>query len=404
MTVKSKQSLGSWLTQWKFNYFSKSCQPDKKKQFAKHPVAAVDTPINYQELTFRLATTTDIHEEIPNALCVMQENLNIQNGLEDPIDLYVVISNVQSGETFVHYGREIKPPPHIVQFLHRAFTINRTPPVECTTPLPGTASHSFLPRKLLDQDNIQAWLLTVFKQGQHHCESLNEPESEIAQTLSKGIAAWRQQDRKIKQAVAADRALYAAELHDSLAQVLGYLRIKSARLDSQCASTEFTAIKSSTEDIAAYTHCAYRQCRELIASARASYETEYLSDGILDAIAEFEQQSAIVFELDNRVPNHCLSRQQAMQVLYIIREALSNTIRHSHATHSRIILTLLTNKELQITVEDNGVGLTARTPRRDSFGLQIMRERANRIRGQLDIGDRPGGGTRLVLKLAVGNQ
>ena len=184
--------------------------------------------------------------------------------------------------------------------------------------------------------------------------------------------------------------------------MLGYLRTKSAKLDKLCQQEQFEELKPITEDLAAYTHCAYRQTRELITSSRLTMQTENLSQGVVNSIQEFEQQSAIVFELDNRMQLNVLSPKQSMQILYIIRESLSNIVRHSHASHSRVMLNLKNSRFLQVVVEDNGTGIDPEAARRDSFGMQIMQERAERIGAEFNITNRSGGGTRTELNLDLG--
>lgn len=185
---------------------------------------------------------------------------------------------------------------------------------------------------------------------------------------------------------------------------MGYLRLKSAKLDKLCQKDSYQDLKPITEDLAAYTHCAYRQTRELITSSRLTMQTDNLAEGVVNSIKEFEQQSAIVFELDNRMQLNLLTPKQSMQILYIVRESLSNIVRHSHASHSRIAIKLSDNQHLQVIIEDNGKGIDSTATRSDSFGLQIMQERAARIGAKLTISHRKGGGTQTELLLIIGDE
>ncbi|KKN25905.1 hypothetical protein LCGC14_0880160, partial [marine sediment metagenome] len=189
----------------------------------------------------------------------------------------------------------------------------------------------------------------------------------------------------------------------SLAQVLGYLRMKSVKLDKLCDAPEYQALQPISKDLANYTQCAYHQTRELITSSRLSMQSDNLSHGVINSIKEFEHQSAIVFDLDNRLPLNMLTPQQSMQMLYIIRESLSNIVRHSHATFARVVLLLKNSQRLEIQIEDNGIGIDPDAARTDSFGLQIMKERAERIGAELTINPGSDGGTRICLNLTIGD-
>ena len=85
---------------------------------------------------------------------------------------------------------------------------------------------------------------------------------------------------------------------------------------------------------------------------------------------------------------------QADHVVAIATEALSNTIRHAHA--SRVRLTArLTDGQLALTIEDDGIGLPKDAA--FGFGLRNMRDRARLLAGELSLQNRTEGGTRVVL-------
>ena len=78
---------------------------------------------------------------------------------------------------------------------------------------------------------------------------------------------------------------------------------------------------------------------------------------------------------------------------------LSNAARHAHA--GRIAIALEADgEESVLTIEDDGVGFDPeRPPGAGHHGLANMRARAPAIGGRLEIQSRPGGGTRIVLRL-----
>ena len=88
----------------------------------------------------------------------------------------------------------------------------------------------------------------------------------------------------------------------------------------------------------------------------------------------------------------------AAQHLYrIVQEALSNAVRHAHA--SRIAIELLgTPDRLTLQVEDNGTGL----PPGDvagGLGLRTMASRARMVGGEFEVAPAPGGGTRVTCRV-----
>ena len=91
--------------------------------------------------------------------------------------------------------------------------------------------------------------------------------------------------------------------------------------------------------------------------------------------------------IDTDVP-----RETGDHVIAVLSEALTNIARHAHATRADIALTT-DSTHVRLTVTDNGVGIPP-TGRRS--GLRNMAERARQLGGELELGEREGGGTRLV--------
>lgn len=367
----------------------------------RHPFIEVKKvqPPDLNDLAFNLAIANDISEALPTVITSLQQTLDEYFSAEQKGYLSILFSNPGTSESFLHHGQKKSPSSRFIQGIHRRFTQQSVIDQKIQTLRLANQNWKIYPQHLLQHQGLDVWMLLAFPQHIPTTEKIQWRTHAMAHCFGKGIQGWYQREDKIAAAVQTERSIYAAELHDSLAQVLGYLRLKSAQLDKRCQQEPYAELKPITEDLAAYTHCAYRQTRELIASSRLSLKTHNLSQGIVNSIKEFEQQSAIVFELDNRLQRNVLMPKQAMQVLYIIRESLSNIVRHSHASHARLILTASEAGQLTVVIEDNGTGIDPLAARNDSFGLKIMHERAERINARLMLENRPEGGTRISLSM-----
>jgi two-component system, NarL family, nitrate/nitrite sensor histidine kinase NarX len=99
-----------------------------------------------------------------------------------------------------------------------------------------------------------------------------------------------------------------------------------------------------------------------------------------------------------RIPDVTLETANA-----IVAEALANAAKHSGAPEVsvRIIAGL---DELRIEVEDRGSGVVPPTDDEMHFGLRLLRGRAERIGGTIEIDSKPGSGTRVVAVLPVGRR
>jgi two-component system nitrate/nitrite sensor histidine kinase NarX len=97
-----------------------------------------------------------------------------------------------------------------------------------------------------------------------------------------------------------------------------------------------------------------------------------------------------------------VTQEQGTQVLYILREALSNVLRHAQA--ETVSVTLKTNEAQRIIleVEDDGIGFVERPLARTHYGIKNLLQRSRAMGGQLRIISSSDHGTRLVLEFDGG--
>jgi signal transduction histidine kinase len=96
-----------------------------------------------------------------------------------------------------------------------------------------------------------------------------------------------------------------------------------------------------------------------------------------------------------------LSAEASHELLQIVREALSNTARHSGATHATLSLRAAADG-LTLRVEDDGRGFDPAKPLAPGhLGLANLRERAGAVGGRISIDSRPGKGTRIIVRLPI---
>jgi len=186
------------------------------------------------------------------------------------------------------------------------------------------------------------------------------------------------------------------ELHDSVAQQLGFMSFLVARLQQQDATGNplLAELRTMTTRL-------QRQVRELITSARLTLDGRSLQQALADSVAEFSRRCDVVFELDNRVPDLRIDPRIALHILQIVREALSNVVRHAQARHAWIALRT-DGEGLLVSVVDDGIGLGEAAADVNHYGLDILRERAAAIGGRIAIERGAFGGTRVALFVPEG--
>ena len=83
-------------------------------------------------------------------------------------------------------------------------------------------------------------------------------------------------------------------------------------------------------------------------------------------------------------------------MLHIAREAVSNSMRHSHAVHGKLAL-LVVDGGVMLEIVDDGIGFDRNARDVGGSGLRNIRSRARQIGARLDISSTPGSGTRITL-------
>ena len=214
--------------------------------------------------------------------------------------------------------------------------------------------------------------------------------------LSMGFQAREQESRRV--ALLEERAVIARELHDSLAQSLSYMKFQLARLQTNFGAN---LIESGADSIVNDTRegldNAYRELRELLTTFRVQMDVRGLDYVLEEAIEEFSQRSSLNITLDNRLQECRLSVNEEFHLLHVVREALSNIVRHSGAKRVTIALVLQSTGEVMVTIDDDGKGCTFDETKPHHYGLAIMTERAYCLGGTIEVLPRRRGGTRVRL-------
>lgn len=93
-----------------------------------------------------------------------------------------------------------------------------------------------------------------------------------------------------------------------------------------------------------------------------------------------------------------LSAEQALHIINIVREGLSNALRHSRATRIVVSLRELV-RTIRFTIRDDGIGFNTRSAQGVGHGLGNMAARAQKVRGSFTLQSKPWKGTKILLDL-----
>ncbi|RPJ48547.1 MAG: HAMP domain-containing protein [Betaproteobacteria bacterium] len=223
----------------------------------------------------------------------------------------------------------------------------------------------------------------------------------LGQNLGVAIENQRLASRDRELAVYEERSLLARELHDSIAQALAFLNIQVQMLEDSLARDARGEIAEVLGRIREGVQESYDDVRELLTHFRARVKQEEdIGVALQKMLARFAAQAGLATEFADSGTGVPLHAESQLQVLHILQEALSNVRKHAGAT--RVALTLHRDAVYRFTVSDDGRGFDAQAApdaAEAHIGLRIMRERAQRIGGQIEVHSQPGAGTVVTFTL-----
>lgn len=218
----------------------------------------------------------------------------------------------------------------------------------------------------------------------------------LANMLGRGLYFNQAQKHYQQLLLMEERATIARELHDSLAQVLSYLRIQLTLL-KRAVPAENLPAQLIINDFSQALNDAYRQLRELLATFRLTLQQADLPSALQEMIAQLRKQSEVTLTLDCQIPTQALDASQQVHLLQIIREGVLNAIKHAQANKISVSCSTSLSGVHNVSILDDGSGIASLTEPEGHYGLNIMHERAARLGGELAISRPPQGGTLITL-------
>ena len=195
--------------------------------------------------------------------------------------------------------------------------------------------------------------------------------------------------RRTLQAIGEERLRIARNLHDGLAQELAYITMEARRMAAMEPGGRAERLALAAERALTESRCAI----DALGSGNGDPFPDEIS-ALADELATREGARVSV-RVD---PTIEVDRADREALLRIMREAISNGVRHGRATE--VDLELTGGDAIRMAVRDNGSGFRPGGPRRPgSFGLASMRARAQAAGGDLTVQSAPGRGTLVEVTL-----
>lgn len=218
----------------------------------------------------------------------------------------------------------------------------------------------------------------------------NSFDSPLIRLLCTQLAVAIENDRLIlrdkQYAVLEERNIMAQGLHDSIAQSLSFLNLQLQMLNKAIENNN----KNNIDQHFVFLNTGLQQCyddvRELLNNFRFKLNTESFQGVMQSVIERFKLQTSIPVKLSFTSTGADLTPQQQLQIIFIVQEALSNIRKHAQA--SEVLIEFKNDQDIFLNIQDNGIGFDLSIDKENQghhIGLSIMKERIDKINGQLHI-------------------
>lgn len=206
-----------------------------------------------------------------------------------------------------------------------------------------------------------------------------------------------------QQAIEKERRRIARDMHDQLGAGLTQLGLlgEFARRDEAAAGKA----KANVEKICNLTRELAQTVDEIVWTVNPRNDTLTKFAAYLASYAEdYFQATNIRCRLDipAGLPSVPLSAEVRHNFFLVIKEALNNVVKHANASVVLVCLAL-EGSNLAIRVEDDGVGFSTQEADSGRNGIRNMKERLREIGGFLEIISQPQQGTRICLRVPIGD-
>jgi len=222
----------------------------------------------------------------------------------------------------------------------------------------------------------------------------------IAYSHSNALLEHQRREEQRRSTEEAIRSQVAANFHDELGTRITRISLFSEILREELPDASATA-QGYLGKISQNTNRLYDETRDFI------WQLDPQKDTLTDFIArmktfgdELFENTTIQFEVEQQVeePNRIkLEMDQRRNLIWIMKEAMHNALKYAECKN--VVLKISDSQQhIQFFLNDDGIGFSAENGS-DGIGLKNMRQRAEKIKADLEINSIPDEGTKIMLSI-----
>jgi len=236
-------------------------------------------------------------------------------------------------------------------------------------------------------------------------DNLRTRRAYLAELEARAARLEREREEKADRAVVEERARIARELHDVIAHNVSVMVVQAAAGEDVFEEDPGKA-RESLSAVASTGRAALSELRRLLGVIRADDdrgEPAYAPQPGIEHVGELVRQvreAGLPVELSVLGEPRRLPEGVGLCAYRIVQEALTNTLKHAHASSARVNVRYVADA-LELQVLDDGRGVSAVNGETIGQGLIGMRERVALFGGELRAAPRAGSGYEVRARLPL---
>jgi signal transduction histidine kinase len=236
----------------------------------------------------------------------------------------------------------------------------------------------------------QLLIPSVFALGWLGGFAFRERDVQATEAEERAAQAEREREAAARIAVAEERARITRELHDIVGHAVSVMVLQVGAVRHKLPE-ELGEDREALEDVERTGRTALAEMRRLLGAMREGAAELEPQPGLdnLDRLLRGVRNAGLPVRLDIEGDPVPLPRALDLSAYRIVQEALTNVLKHSHASHAEVVVRHGTDA-LQLEVRDDGRGSAAGDGL--GHGLVGIRERVKLYGGEMSAGPENGGG------------
>lgn len=260
--------------------------------------------------------------------------------------------------------------------------------------------------RIFTRDGQERWIEHVcrplFGTDQHYLgRRVSNRDITDRKRIETEIQEQHRKEKQLTQMLHTMQLDIARDLHDTIGQNIGYLRMKLDYMVEKDLSVKGNELKSEFSQMSHVANESYDLVRGTLAILQSKGP-----DDLLQLFKRYANQvverSALEIEFTDQGRAGSLSPHQMRQLFYIFREALSNIEKHSGASYAKVDMNWVANI-MELSICDNGKGFDSSQTMASSghYGLKFMRERTEMMNGTFQLKTGLGTGTQIIVGVPI---